>query len=380
MNILHLFSNYKWTGPAEPACQLVRALQDLGVNADIAVGSGEDQDRDTIPIIERSKNIGLEPITSMYLSKHQRILKNWSDKRTLRDILNNSSYDLIHTHMDNDHRIAAGGVKRAKNDIPIVRHMYQVEDIRAGFRNWFLYRYHTDAACAISPDAQNQAKEAFQLPEERMECVEVPIDLDRFDAGKNLPDLREKLEIPEDAYLVGIVARVQERRRFDLFIEAMDRFIDRNPDAYCVIVGRGTKIQELAIDPVHERNLEDRILFPGYLRADEYVGMLDALDVKVYLVPGTDGSCRAVRECLSMGIPVVSSRRGILPFLVKEGETGLHINENPEDLVDKLETLKDDETRNKLATNALDRRRRFSPEQIAEQVVGLYDRILSEES
>lgn len=343
---------------------------------DLAVGSGEDQEREDIPIIDQAQNLGLEPITDLYLSKHQHLLKNWWDKRGLRDILNQSSYDLIHTHMDNDHRIAAGAVKRAEVDIPIVRHLYQVENISPGFRNWFLYRSHTDAVFPISPDAYEQASDAFQLDDDVLQQVEVPIDLHRFNPDKSLPDLRSRLEIPADAFLVGIVARVQRHRRFDLFIEAIDRFVNKNENTYCVIVGRGTNIQELAIDPVHERNIEDRVKFPGYLREDEYVGMLDALDVKVYLVPGSDGSCRAVRECLSMGIPVVSTKRGILPFLVEKGKTGVHVDETPEDLVRALEELQNRDRRKELSTHALDARSRFAPETAAERVLDMYERIL----
>jgi glycosyltransferase involved in cell wall biosynthesis len=51
------------------------------------------------------------------------------------------------------------------------------------------------------------------------------------------------------------------------------------------------------------------------------------------LVPGSDGSCRAVREALACGKPVIATRKGILPELIRDGETGLLIEERPADLV-----------------------------------------------
>jgi glycosyltransferase involved in cell wall biosynthesis len=50
------------------------------------------------------------------------------------------------------------------------------------------------------------------------------------------------------------------------------------------------------------------------------------------LVPGSDGSCRAVREALACAKPVIAVRRGILPELIRDGETGILIEEKPADL------------------------------------------------
>jgi len=56
--------------------------------------------------------------------------------------------------------------------------------------------------------------------------------------------------------------------------------------------------------------------------------VLRALDVKLFLVPGTDGTARAVREALACGLPVVCTRRGMLPELVRDGVTGHTLEES----------------------------------------------------
>ena len=38
MKVLHLFSNWKWTGPAEPAVNLAAALRGRGLDAAFACG------------------------------------------------------------------------------------------------------------------------------------------------------------------------------------------------------------------------------------------------------------------------------------------------------------------------------------------------------
>ncbi|OQC06769.1 MAG: Spore coat protein SA [Candidatus Hydrogenedentes bacterium ADurb.Bin101] len=90
-----------------------------------------------------------------------------------------------------------------------------------------------------------------------------------------------------------------------------------------MIVGRGTRQEQLAIRPVRALGLEDRVHFTGYLDGDDYAGALAAMDVGMFLTPGTDGTCRAVREMMSMGKPMITSNRGMLAEIVTHKNDGL---------------------------------------------------------
>ena len=94
-----------------------------------------------------------------------------------------------------------------------------------------------------------------------------------------------------------------------------------------IFIGRGGKHFEELKQRVTELNLWDHIIFPGY-HNERYVDLLNLLDVKIFLVPGYDGSCRAVMEAMSMAKPVISSKRGILPELVTDKYNGFVCDEN----------------------------------------------------
>jgi glycosyltransferase involved in cell wall biosynthesis len=79
----------------------------------------------------------------------------------------------------------------------------------------------------------------------------------------------------------------------------------------------------------------------GYHLAD-YPQLLAALDVKIFLVPGSDGSCRAVREAMAMGKPVIAARRGMLPELVQDGVSGFVVEDTPENLARAIISLVND--------------------------------------
>jgi glycosyltransferase involved in cell wall biosynthesis len=331
MKVLHLFSNYKWTGPAEPAAQLARGLRDRGHRIEFAVG-GKSTDS---AIYERATALGLRTTIDLNLSKHGRFFANRADIRDLAAKLIEEEFDIIHCHQDNDHRIAAAALKQVGHNTPLVRHIYQVEGFHANRRTRPMIA-RTQAVFSIADRAATAFAKEFDYPTEQIHRIEVPIDMDRFDPSRTLPDMREALGIPQDAFVIGIVARVQRRRRFDLFLGAVEKIMRDHDSVHAIIVGRGTHIDKLAVQPVKDMRLEDRIHFPNYRSGDEYVGLLKAIDVKAYLVPGTDGSCRAVREALAMGIPVVATHRGILPELIENDHLGTLVKETQVALMDGL--------------------------------------------
>ena len=102
--------------------------------------------------------------------------------------------------------------------------------------------------------------------------------------------------------------------------------------------------------------------------------MLRTIDVFTFLVPGSDGTCRALLEAAACGIPAVTSRRGALPEIVVDGETGLLVDEDPEALAAGWHALLSDPDRRRTLGAAARKRAEtlFTPERFAEDVTELY--------
>jgi glycosyltransferase involved in cell wall biosynthesis len=159
-----------------------------------------------------------------------------------------------------------------------------------------------------------------------------PVEPRAADAG----GWRQRLGLPADAVLIGITARIQPHRRFDLLWQVARRVADVEPRARFVLLGRGNPAdtQALVTGPIERLRLRERVLLPGYLYEPEYGQALASLDLSLFLVPGSDGTCRAVREAMALGVPVVATRRGIRPELLAEG--GVVTDEAPEPLAAAL--------------------------------------------
>jgi glycosyltransferase involved in cell wall biosynthesis len=199
------------------------------------------------------------------------------------------------------------------------------------------------------------------------------VDLDRFAPRNPDPAVRAALGLAPGDLVVGIVARVQAHRRFDLLLEAFARLARAEPRASLLVVGRGTLRAELAEVPARRLGLGERVLFAGY-RSDDYADVLRCIDVFTFLVPGSDGTCRALLEAQACGIPAVTTRRGSLAEIVAHGETGLVVSEDPNALAAAWGRLlgEPDERR---AFGAAARKRAealFQPARLAAEVEALY--------
>jgi len=241
---------------------------------------------------------------------------------------------------------------------------------------WLLAR--TDHVLFLSQAAKAQAAGSV-VPEERASVIQGAIDLARFDPSRPLPDFRQRLGLSPHHYVVGIVARVQPHRRFGVLLDAAECTARVLPDFRLVIVGRGTDFDAILRRPVAERGLEEIVRFAGYLTGDDYVGCLRAMDVKAFLVPGSDGSCRAVREAMAMGLPVVAADRGMLPEIVSDGLTGRVVRDTPDNLAGAFVELHDPARRARMShaarAHAL---AHFDIRRQAELVEQIYSRLASD--
>lgn len=326
--VLHLYSNHKWTGPADHAVNLAFWLKPCGqVKSYFACGRrGSMQDR----LYHKASELGLSCIDGMFLNKHF----GWKivpDIFTLKKIVANRQIDIIHSHQDNDTLTAvlAGFGKR------VIRTCYEGEPAPLNLRQRFSF-HRAAKIMAASKRVQSYFDGIF--PDKSIEQVDIPVDVNRFQPLPKNETLLAEFGLTADDQVAGIVARVQKHRNFDLLLGALKQVVEEIPHFKFLIVGRGTHIEVVARKPVKDLGLENNVIFTGY-RTKDYAEVLNLFDFKIFLTPGSDGSCRAVREALACGKPVIAFKRGILPELIEDGQTGILVDDRTNDLVHAMLTM-----------------------------------------
>jgi len=374
MRILHLFSDWKWTGPAEPALRQASELAERGHDVFFACASPPHPVEDSL--LQRAREAPVHVLEGLRLEKHFKILADAADVRVLRRRMEEIGIDVVHVHRDQDHLIGGAAARRA--GAVIVRTNHTARPFHPlSIRKRLLVHRFCDRLVEVSREALETNRETFGLAETRSAWIETAVDLERFRPGGAEP-LREELGLDPRHVVVGIVARVQRHRRFEILFEAFDKSLRQRPELRLLMVGRGTHYDTVARIPIDVLGLNNQVVQAGY-RKEDFPGVLACFDMKVFLQPGTDGSCRAVREAMAAGIPVIASRRGMLPELVAE-DTGVLVDDAPEALAEAIARLADDrELRKRLGRNARrEAERRFDPGRNAEALETLYGEALEE--
>ncbi|MCB7129148.1 MAG: glycosyltransferase family 4 protein [Candidatus Brocadiales bacterium] len=341
MFILHLFSNWKWTGPAEHALNLCRMLKLRGHRVVFACGMPPEGGHDSVR--KRAAGSDVETL-DLRLRKHLNLIDNLRDVRAISRYIRAEGPDIIHTHMTNDNLLAGVSAGIARSSVPVVRTSYEGKGLEKTWRNRLLMSYMTSTLLVVSESAVQADVDNFHLSRDNVRKIDIGVDTDRFSPAATGPDVRKTLGIGPEDVVVGVVARIQWHRRFDVFLEALRLACGKMPNLKAVIVGRGTNMVPVAVEPARKMGLNGKVVFTGYKESDEYVDTLSSMDIKVFLVPGTDGSCRAVREAMAVGLPVIAADRGMLPEIVEHGRNGFVIDDTPENLAGAILKLASDST------------------------------------
>jgi glycosyltransferase involved in cell wall biosynthesis len=319
MKVLWSISNWKHTGPLEPSLDLAAAFAARGHEVSVAVGRQPEGDRPEAVECVAERGLTLAE-TGARLHKHSAPWRDARDVRRLRRYLLSASPDAIVTTQRNDHRLMLRAARRA-GGMPVARLWFGDGHAALDRRDLAACR-ESAAVFPFSESAIRQLEDAG-VEDERLVLMGPPLDLAALRAQQTPHlDARAALGIPSGPFLIGIVARMQLHRRFEILWEALAQLKERGLPFHFLAIGRGTNQEIVAFEPVRKLGLSEVVTFPGYLRGTAYVDALAALQAQVFLVPGSDPTCRALREGMGLGVPSVSTRRGMLPDIVDDGVTG----------------------------------------------------------
>lgn len=338
MKVLLLCSTPEYTGPAELMLEDARTLQEAGHEVTVAFDTRRDGS-----LRERVRAAALPVEETLDLCRQFHLGAVVSDVVQLRNALAHGVYDTLHARFANDHHaalLASLGARRRR--LRVIRSTELLANLDKGPSRDLPYRL-TDAFAVPSHEHRRRLEQVHQVPPERIHVLPGRVDADRFQPGPS--GLRAELGIPADAPVVGIVSRIKPDRRHADLVRAFAQVLPLVPDAWLVLVGRGEGIPEVE-RVIEEEGVASRAVFAGYRTGDALVDAYRAFDVKAWIAPGNDGTCRAVLEAMACGSAVLGARFGAVAEAVVDGETGrLCDPDRPEDLARALHWLLSDRAR-----------------------------------
>ncbi|MCE2390035.1 MAG: glycosyltransferase family 4 protein [Proteobacteria bacterium] len=370
MKILQLTGDWKWTGPAEPMLHLAGALRESGHAVDLALP--DPPPGASSNLLDRARERGFEPVHRLARRQGYWPVRDGAEVRGLRRLLRERGYDVVHAHHTRD-QILAKLALRGQRAARVLSWHHGDPIPTAPWHRWLYGPAGNSGLAVLSERLAERARSGLGWAPERVAVAPGSVDVERFRPRPASAAVRHELGLGEGACVIGLVARLQTHRRVELLLEAFSRARERAPELRLLVVGRGTRARQVLDEPVARMGLGDGVIRAGYRVAD-YVEVLSVLHALVFLVPGSDGSCRAVLEAMAMGLPVIATGRGTLPETVVDGETGRVLPESPEAFASAfVELCRDPAVWG--ARGAAGRRRalsRHTPEQQARSLERLY--------
>lgn len=382
MKILHLFSDWKWTGPAEPVLSLCKELEKRGHDVTLAYRKPPFPVEDSLEkrIIER----GVKATDQFHLnhvlkfSQPSFILDNLQDFFHLYHYLCQERFGILNVHQSHDHILGGIAAKRLNPPVIVIRTDHKRDPLKPSLGNHLLISKLADGIITFSERARKEDSEHFGLPVERVCRIPSALDLDRFNPQREFKNMRTIFGIGPKDIIIGMVARFQKYRRTVVLLEAVKIIVREFPNIKILLVGRSSQMEESVIQPMKRLGIEPWVVLGGY-RTDDYIDTLACMDIFVFLMAGSDGTARALREAMAMGKPVVVADRGIMPELVEDEISGLVVKDTPEELANAtLQLLRYPELRAKMGKAAWEKAHQdFRLDRQAEAIETFYQEMIT---
>jgi glycosyltransferase involved in cell wall biosynthesis len=294
---------------------------------------------------------------------------------------------ILHTHTAKAGavgRMAALLAGRARP--PIVVHTFHGHVLRGyfgpvpsfGFRQLErLLARTTTALVAVSPEVRDDLVALGVAPRDRFTVVRLGIQLEeRVTDHDGRDETRRVLGIGPDSFTVGWIGRMTGVKRTSDVLLAFKRLRELGVDACLCMVGDGPDREPLE-RRAHELGIMRETLFLGYQEdVAPYYAAFDAM----ILPSGNEGTPVSAIEALAAGRPVVATRVGGVPDVVRDGEDGFLVETGDVDtLAERLARLAEDATLRRTMGEAGRARvvGRYSVERLIDDVDRLYRSLLA---
>jgi glycosyltransferase involved in cell wall biosynthesis len=233
--------------------------------------------------------------------------------------------DIIHLHSSK-----AGALGRIASmflNIPVVYNAHGwAFDMGVSQRKKLMYVYvekilakYTDVIINISDHEKSSQLKCNIKPKRYTEVIYNGIDLKRYETKYNISKIKKEFNIPLNAFVVGMVARISAQKSPESFVKIAQKLKEKLNCCYFILVGDGelrSDVEQL----INEYELDNNFLITGWI--DEVPKYISLFDIGV-LTSKWEGFGLVLAEYMAAGKPVIAFNSGGIPNVVEDYYNGL---------------------------------------------------------
>lgn len=307
-------------------------------------------------------------------------------ERTLRRIIKQLKPDIVYAHSSKAGAFARIADLGLNNKVIYNPHGWAFNENTKGIKKKIKHTSFkiaekvganfTDKIICISDFEKNTALKNKIASKDKLKVIYSGIDFKEFERANKIT--RSDVGIPEDAFVIGNVARLTETKAPDTFVKAA-KIIKKNiPNAFFVMVGNGD-LQKKIESQIKADHLENCFLLTGWV--DNPNDFMNLFDIGM-LLSRWEGLGLVLLEYMLSEVPVIATNVGGIPNVVKNRKNGLLVlKDNINEIVKATLLLHNDMAlRQELINSGLkDVRKRFNIKRTALETEEMYKKVIDDD-
>lgn len=181
-----------------------------------------------------------------------------------------------------------------------------------------------DKIVCISDAEKRSAVENKICSKRKLQVIYNGVDIEEYESKKIVRLTRKKIEIPDNAFVIGMVGRLSPQKAPDIFVEMAVQVKKIISNAYFVIVGSGEMEEEIK-KYACDNGIDNCLCVTGWV--DDPMDYVELFDVAC-LLSRWEGFGLVLPEYMMAGKPIVATNVDAIPNIVTDGKTGLLVEMN----------------------------------------------------
>jgi glycosyltransferase involved in cell wall biosynthesis len=364
LKVLHLSSETSWRGGEQQIAYLIEELSALGVENIVACQKGS-------PFEAYCRERGIP-----YFSLSFRNSFDLKTASSVKQICSRENADLVHIHSSKSHGVAMMADLMG-NKLPLILSRRVDFPPKSNVFTSRKYNYPRIRRILCVSEAIRQVMLPHIEEKEKLYTVYSGIDLQKFSREQSTDFLRTQWGIPRSQLLVGNISAIAPHKDYFTFVDTAQELLKRKLPLSFFIIGSGPEERTIKAY-VEEKGLQEHIFFPGFL--NNIPQILPELDIFL-MTSETEGLGTTLLDAFAAKVPVVATRAGGIPEIVRYEQTGLTAAvKDVQGLANAVERLAMNEAyRKQLSEQAYDFVKSFDKKQTALQTLAHYQQVLEEE-
>jgi glycosyltransferase involved in cell wall biosynthesis len=310
VNILYVESSRSWGGQEYRTCLEIDWLNAHGHQAWLVCNPGSQ-------VHSKASELQTRLVT-MPLRRRIDPLCSWRLWRFCRQ----NRVDLLKAYSSKDHWIC---LPLYFCGIPLSRARCITDTIGSKGRA-FVFKHGCSQIVADASVIKRHLVDEHGVNPVKIEVIGSAVDLEKFKPPRDRAKFRREIGVGDNTPLIGNVGMIRPDKGQLVLVEAAPLVLQKRPDVRFVIVGQGTGILKRGINvrnAIDQAGLADKIIMAGY-RWDT-PNVYAACDMIVIASLRTEASPIVLREAFASGRPVIATKVGDIPEILRDRENGLLI-------------------------------------------------------